>query len=56
MTTIAVICPGPPERTPSTYYRFGQYKDLWREQGVELIFVPKQELKGNAQKLSRKRM
>jgi glycosyltransferase involved in cell wall biosynthesis len=48
MTTIAVICPGPPERTPSTYYRFGQYKDLWREQGVELIFVPKQELKGDA--------
>ena len=46
MTTIAVICPGPPERTPSTYYRFGQYKDLWREQGADLIFVPKQELKG----------
>jgi glycosyltransferase involved in cell wall biosynthesis len=44
MTTIAVICPGPPECTPSTYYRFGQYKDLWREQGAELIFVPKQEL------------
>jgi hypothetical protein len=44
MTIIAVICPGPPERTPSTYYRFGQYKDLWREQGAELIFVPKQEL------------
>ena len=44
MTTIAVICPGPPERTPSTYYRFGQYKDLWREQGIDLMFLPKQEL------------
>jgi len=50
MTTIAVICPGPPERTPSTYYRFWQYKDLWREQGAELIFVTKQELKGNGRK------
>ena len=46
MTTIAVICPGPPERTPSTYYRFGQYKDLWKEQGIDLRFLPKQELKG----------
>uniref|UniRef100_UPI004048D1C3 hypothetical protein n=1 Tax=Cyanobium sp. TaxID=2164130 RepID=UPI004048D1C3 len=54
MTIIAVICPGPPERTPSTYYRFGQYKDLWREQGAELIFVPKQELKGNAKKILEK--
>jgi hypothetical protein len=54
MTTIAVICPGPPERTPSTYYRFGQYKELWREQGAELIFVPKQELKGNVQKILEK--
>jgi len=51
MTIIAVICPGPPERTPSTYYRFGQYKDLWRDQGAELIFVPKQELKGGSLKL-----
>lgn len=44
MTTIAVICPGPPERTPSTYYRFGQYKNLWSEQGIDLVFLPKQEL------------
>ena len=48
MTTIAVICPGLPERTPSTHYRFGQYRDLWREQGVELTFVPKQELLAGA--------
>jgi glycosyltransferase involved in cell wall biosynthesis len=48
MTTIAVICPGPPDRTPSTYYRFGQYKDLWREQGIDLRFLPKQELVSEA--------
>ena len=48
MTTIAVICPGPPERTPSTYYRFGQYKDLWKEQGIDLRFLPKQELVAEA--------
>lgn len=48
MTSIAVICPGSPERTPSTHYRFGQYRDLWREQGVELTFVTKQELLAGA--------
>ena len=48
MTTIAVICPGPPERTPSTYYRFGQYKNLWSEQGIDLVFLPKQELVAQA--------